>query len=72
MQLVNSNTLWGLWIATNDDFIKNNMIRHRGHFGHCQVVNFLDLSRVYGFKPCIFVRLNVFRCKKTHLGLNYI
>jgi hypothetical protein len=32
----------------------------------------VDLPRVYGFKPCIFVRPNFFRYKKTHLGLNYI
>jgi hypothetical protein len=32
----------------------------------------LDLSKVSGFKPCMFVRPNFFRCEKTHLGLNYI
>jgi len=26
----------------------------------------LDLSRVYGFKPCIFVRPNFLRYEKTH------
>jgi hypothetical protein len=57
MQLVNSNTFWGSWIATSDDFIKYNVIRHHGHLGHYQVVNF---PKVYGFKPCIFVHLNDF------------
>jgi len=31
----------------------------------------LDLSKVYGFKPCIFVHRSVFKREKTHLGLNY-
>ncbi len=32
----------------------------------------LDLSKVYGFKLCIFVRLKIFLYKKTHLWLNYL
>jgi hypothetical protein len=55
MQLVNSNTFWGSWIAISDDFIKNNVIRHHGHHGHYQVNNSLDLSRVYGLKLTMYI-----------------
>jgi len=34
-----------------------------------QFACFLDLSKVYGFKPCIFVHPNFLKYKKTHFLL---
>jgi hypothetical protein len=35
-------------------------------------IHSMDLSKVYGFKPCIFMCPNFFRYKKTYFGLNCI